>query len=88
MAYQTTCPKCQNDGLRLRQFNAVVYGVYITPDGFSLNDATQIDTENETVWCGSCNWEGPLINASDDPLSEPCFFHADQPRQGCVSCEP
>lgn len=58
--YQTACPRCHTDGLRLRQVSGVIYGVYITQYGFDLSGATEIDTQDETVWCGTCDYEGPL----------------------------
>jgi hypothetical protein len=57
--YRTTCRSC---GGQLH----VVSGRFRTtkmplePNGFAFADATQLETEDEQVWCSRCEAEGPL----------------------------
>lgn len=71
MAFITVCPKCGHDRLLLISFSATCAGVLISEDGFNVNDANQMDTSDEVVHCGSCDYQGPLASDDDDKQGEP-----------------
>lgn len=69
--FNTTCPKCSHDGLMLIAFTATCAGVPISKDGFNVNDANQLDTSDEVVHCGNCDYKGPLTSDDDDKQGQP-----------------
>ncbi len=57
MPYLTECPNC---GGGLFVTKCIVYtNAPIHSNGFDLSEAA-ISTENETVACNNCDYEGPL----------------------------
>lgn len=61
--FSTTCIKCgAEDSLYVTKFVTFLTGVPLTPDGFSIGDAKQVNTEDEWVQCSSCDEEYPLAD--------------------------
>ena len=65
--FSTTCTKCGVvDSLDVILLNAVLLGCPLTPDGFAIGDAKQVDTENEWVQCRECDQSFPLADLQVD----------------------
>ena len=60
-AYATSCPFCGTaDGLSVVSGYFATTGVPLSHDGFALDDAKQVDTEDVIVQCGHCQKHFPL----------------------------
>ena len=68
MAFETKCQKCGEENLNVTSGMFEAVGMPLTADGFSTSDASQFNTENELVTCGSCNtmFELSDLHADED----------------------
>jgi len=52
--YQTKCPACETEDCLYVISGVFQADMHLCSDGFCFTDAKQVDTEDETVKCASC----------------------------------
>ena len=77
-----TCSQCHSHTLELLSCDLITRGVFLTPDGFALSDATAQDTDNEIFQCSTCQAYQVIVYA-DYPSFEGDETCSDPPGHTC-----